>query len=1245
MGVGLLGGSIGLALQSRGLAGRVVGVGRRQSSLEDAVRLGVVQEATTNLEEGVSAADFIVVCTPVDLIADYVSRIAEVCAENAIITDVGSTKQQIVESIGALPRGVTFAGSHPMAGSEKGGASHATANLFMGRRTILTPGGSTAEDAVQAVKEFWRRLGSGVSLMSPAEHDRAVALVSHLPHILSAALAESTPAEMLPVAATGWGSVTRLADGDAALWRKILLENRVHVLQALDAYGKTLETHHAAIAAGDAAAVENLLNQGRESRQRKKHDMLWEVDVYPASGQPDLTATMVSSEAEAAGLPAGVCVAAARGYLVQGGVTPENAASLSTMLLADTVVERTITAPVGDALLNQAPSDKSRVLHVLPKPGVTDPVAESALRALHDLGIEADAVVTLRKYWVRGDIDDAAMETLSRKILSNDSIEQVVAGPLDMEQLQLGRKYEFELIRIPIRDASDDQLMQISRDGLLSLTLIEMQTIQKHFVTLGRDPTDIELETLAQTWSEHCSHKTLAGRVHYRDEYGERDFDNMLKETIFAATQQVRKELGEDDWCVSVFKDNAGIVKFDGDHNVAFKVETHNRPSALEPYGGANTGIGGVIRDTLGTGRGARPVCSTDVFCFASPETPMEDLPPGVLHPRRVMQGVVSGVRDYGNRMGIPTVNGAVYFDQRYLGNPLVFCGNVGVLPQSESFKKVQAGDYIVSIGGRTGRDGIHGATFSSVELTSDSDVTSGGAVQIGNAITEKMVADVLLAARDRGLYSAVTDCGAGGFSSAIGEMGEETGAEVWLDKAPLKYDGLTYTEIWISEAQERMVFSVPPQHWDEFSALCEAEDVEAVILGKFEATGKLLLKYHDEVVGEISMDFLHDGRPPVVRDATFEPAATAEFVEPASCDFNLSLMRILRSLNVASKEWIIRQYDHEVQGGSVVKPLTGVENDGPSDAAVVRPLLHSRRGLVIGCGMNPYYGDIDPYHMAASSIDEAMRNVVAVGGDPALVALLDNFCWGYTDRPETLGSLVRAALACHDAAIALSAPFISGKDSLNNEFSYGEGDDRKTISIPSTLLISAMGQINDVARAVTMDLKSAGNVLVQVGATRDEMGGSHFGLVENRPGGDAPEVDFPLARRTFTTLHQAIQQGQVRACHDLSEGGLATALAEMAFAGGLGVDVPDVRQAPHEDDLSDLKLLFAESNTRFVCEIEPQHQEAFLQAFQQANVPAAVIGAVTDDGVVNIASDGDPLIDTPAAALKQMWQEPLASL
>jgi phosphoribosylformylglycinamidine synthase len=865
-----------------------------------------------------------------------------------------------------------------------------------------------------------------------------------------------------------------------------------------------------------------------------------------------------------------------------------------------------------------------------------------------------------------------------------------------MQEIHLGSPYKFELANMPIRDLGPEQLEQLSRERTLSLTLVEMQTIQRHYRELGHEPTDIELETIAQTWSEHCSHKTLTGRVTYTDENGTRQFNNLLKETIFGATERIRKELGQDDWCVSVFLDNAGVVKFDDEHHVAFKVETHNRPSAIEPYGGANTGIGGVIRDVLGTGLGARPVANTDVFCFAPPDIPADALPPGVLHPRRVMRGVVSGVRDYGNRMGIPTVNGAIYFDPRYVGNPLVFCGNVGLLPAGRAFKAAQPGDLIVAVGGRTGRDGIHGATFSSAELTHESEKVSGGAVQIGNAITEKMVLDVLLAARDEGLYTAVTDCGAGGFSSAVGEMGAEIGAEVWLDKAPLKYEGLSYTEIWISEAQERMVLAVPEDKWSRLAELCQSEGVEAVVIGRFVPTGKLELKYHGTRVGQLDMKFLHGGRPKVERQATYAPTASTPHsaIRTLHSNANETLLKLLASLNIASKEWVIRQYDHEVQGGSVIKPLTGIANDGPSDAAVLRPILSSRRGLVIACGMNPRYGDIDPYHMAACAIDEAVRNCVAVGADPSRIAILDNFCWGYTDRPETLGALVRAALACYDVAVAFGTPFISGKDSLNNEFSYSSphapreelreaerGGQRRTIQIPHTLLISALGQVPDIGHCVTMDFKAAGNLIFQVGLTKNELSGSHWEAVSageweasvSRWVGDAnshrdaigvlthparltvPQVDPPLAKRTFAAVHEAIGHGLIRACHDMSEGGLAVALAEMAFAGGLGAHIR-LAEAPHDGSVDfksgdlDTVLLFAESASRFVIEIEPGRRAALEALFLKHQVPLAHIGEVVAGDRLQIAAaphaGHEPprawLIDLSIHDLKEAWQKPL---
>lgn len=987
---------------------------------------------------------------------------------------------------------------------------------------------------------------------------------------------------------------------------------------------------------------------------------LWEVDIHPAPGEPDLLGRATAAQAHDLGLGE-VSIQAVRGFLVQGDLSAADIQRLANELFADLVVERPVLGKVGDSnLLASAggqPVDNARVIHVLPKPGVTDPVADSALKAIADFGLKADAVCTLRKYWV-ADLPQDRLKLLTTKLLANDSIEQVIIGPLTLNHIDVGSLYQFEAQIVPISTLGDAALLALSKARTLSLTLVEMQTIQQHFRQLRREPTDAELESVAQTWSEHCSHKTLAGMVSYRDENGERKFGNMLKETIFAATQRIRKELGEHDWCVSVFKDNAGIVRFDDHFNIAFKVETHNRPSAIEPYGGANTGVGGVIRDTLGTGMGAKPICNTDIFCFAPPDMPAEELPPGVLHPRRVMRGVVSGVRDYGNRMGIPTVSGAIYFDERYVGNPLVFCGNVGLIPRDQSFKEPQPNDLIVALGGRTGRDGIHGATFSSAELTSQSEKVSGGAVQIGNAITEKMVMDVLLAARNRGLYTAVTDCGAGGFSSAVGEMGGEIGAEVWLERCPLKYEGLSYTEIWISEAQERMVLSVPEGKWPELEALCKSENVEATVIGRFEPTGRLVLKYRGTIVADIEMAFLHDGRPKVERQAVYIAPAETQIRNPKSEIPNPksaadTLLAILGSLNVASKEWVIRQYDHEVQGGSVIKPLTGIANDGPSDAAVIRPVLSRRRGVVISCGMNPRFGEFDTYHMAQSGIDEAVRNCVAVGADPSRIAILDNFCWGYTDRPETLGSLVRASLACYDLAVVLGTPFISGKDSLNNEYSFDTNGKRRTIQIPPTLLISAMGQVDDVSRCVTMDLKQAGNLLYQVGSTKDELGGSHYALVNGLSGGHVPKVDAQVAKETFAALHYAINSGFVRSCHDLSEGGLAAAAAEMAFAGGLGLkirlpDVPTNIPVAERGENFEEVLLFSESNTRFLVEIPPGRRPYFEAAM--SGVPLAHIGEVTDTSRLQIAATpvahrqlpSEWLVDLEIATLKEAWQKPL---
>jgi phosphoribosylformylglycinamidine synthase len=824
-----------------------------------------------------------------------------------------------------------------------------------------------------------------------------------------------------------------------------------------------------------------------------------------------------------------------RVFFIEGLADPTGAL---TAVFADPVIE---TGRIGEPI-----EGRGVAVSVWKKPGVMDPVEASILRALRTREQGVRRAVTGATYWIETEAEKSRLLDAVGGSLANEVIEEIGLGPVPPPRDLPGGAGAAPLPDIPLDGLDDDALRAVSRKYVLALNPTEMRAIADHFAEVGRPPRLGELETIAQTWSEHCKHKTLTGPIDYTEDGKTERIENLLKETVFGATKELAK-----DWCVSVFKDNAGVVHFDEDNDVCFKVETHNHPSAIEPYGGAGTGIGGVIRDILGTGLAARPIANTDVFCFGPLDT--KELPKGVLHPMRVMKGVVAGVRDYGNRMGIPTVNGAVCFDPRYLGNPIVYCGTVGILPRGMSEKAARPGDKIVSVGGRTGRDGIHGATFSSETLHDESDVVSGGAVQIGNPIEEKRVLDTLLRARDLGLYTAVTDCGAGGFSSAVGEMAEEIGAEVWLERAPLKYEGLNPGEIWISEAQERMVLSVPAEHENELLTLFSAEDVEAVVIGEFNDSDRLLVKYGDDVIVDLDMRFLHDGLPKTPRHATWttsEPAAPAP-----PTDGKQHLLALLSDGNTCSKEWIVRQYDHEVQAGSAIKPLVGPEGRGSGDAAVVVPVFGKRRGVVIGCGVNPPLGDLDPYHMAMGCVDEAIRNVVAVGADPERIALLDNFSWGDCNNPETLGAMVRAARACRDAAILFGAPFVSGKDSLNNEYRTETG----SIRIPHTLLISALGQVDDVTRCVTSDLKRAGSKLVLVGETHSD---------------SIPRVRS-TAPQTMREVARAIREGRVRACHDLSEGGLAVAAVEMGIGGGLGARI--------KTDID----LFNESPSRFLLEVE----------------------------------------------------------
>ncbi len=956
------------------------------------------------------------------------------------------------------------------------------------------------------------------------------------------------------------------------------------------------------------------------------------IEVALQDGLEDATGLAIASEIRDRGIEGVRAVRVVQVYLIDGEIAKDQATVIARDQIVDPVCEHyRIDAPIDPpALYDDCPIHEIKVIK---KPGVTDPVGESALGQIRRLGTDVEGVRTAKRVFLYGQVDEDERETIGTRVLSNPLIENTVHGESPFPGRPEPTPYRFERTEIAIREADDATLEAISRDRMLSLDLGEMQAIREWYRKADREPTDVELETIAQTWSEHCKHKTFGGAIEME---GGPSYGNLLKETIMQATRDMDLP-----WCVSVFHDNAGIITFDEKWDVCFKVETHNHPSALEPYGGAGTGIGGVIRDILGTGLGARPILNTDVFCFGPLDLPRDSVPPGALHPRRVMRGVVSGVRDYGNRMGIPTASGAVCFDERYVGNPLVYCGTVGMIPQGMHEKAAQAGDRILVVGGRTGRDGIGGATFSSTGLTRESETVSSGAVQIGHPIVEKKVLDTLLQARDQRLFRCVTDCGAGGLSSAVGGMGAELGAHVELEKVPLKYSGLTYAEIWISEAQERMVLAVPPENLDAILEIFRAEDVEATDIGAFTSDGRLVLTYEGAQVGDLEMEFLHDGLPRIVRKASWKPPVERGEHEdlddlPNVNDHGPDLLRVLAAPNVASKEWIIRQYDHEVQGGLVVKPLQGVRHDGPGDAVLVTPVLGSRRAVAVSNGINPCYGDLDPYHMATSAIDESIRNLVATGCPIDRIALLDNFSWGNTNRPDQLGALVRAAEACRDAALAYKAPFISGKDSLNNEFEA----DGETIIIPPTLLISAIGVMDDLAEARTMDLKEAGNRIYLVGATHEELGGSQYLATLGRTGRRCPAADLELGPRIAAAVAKGLRASGARACHDLSDGGLAAAAAEMAFAGGLGMELrlADVPRGAGVRDRNDI-LLFAESNHRFLVEVPAAGCAAFEKALE--GLPHAVVGEVVADPRLRIqGTDGASVIDESIEILRQTWRD-----
>ncbi len=946
---------------------------------------------------------------------------------------------------------------------------------------------------------------------------------------------------------------------------------------------------------------------------------------------------------------------------------------IANQLLCDPVTEiYAINKPVSKG-------DFSWVIEVGFKPGVTDNVGRSTREGVSDLLHRSlrddEGVYTHRQFLLHGTLSRGQAEMAARQVFANDLIETwaLFSGEEWIAQGGIqAASNKVELAHIPqVREIalpdSDAELQKMSDDMVLSLSLQEMRGIRAHFAEPSRQasraqaglpawPTDIELEAIAQTWSEHCKHKIFAADIAYTDELGEtRNIRSLYKTYVKAATEAVRPKAP---WLKSVFTDNAGIIAFCEGWDVAMKAETHNSPSALDPYGGAMTGIVGVNRDILGCGLGCQPIFNTDVFCFASP---YYDKPvPGKLHhPKRLLKEVHRGVKDGGNESGIPTVNGSIVFDERFLGKPLVFCGTGGLIPSEINGKpswqkSIEPGDRIVMAGGRIGKDGIHGATFSSAALTTASPTS---AVQIGDPITQKKLLDFLLEARDLGLYRFVTDNGAGGLSSSLGEMARESGGcEVHLDHALLKYAGLDPWEILVSEAQERMSFAVPPENMSALLDLAQRRGVEASDLGQFTASGSLACFYGGKLVAQLDMDFLHDGNPRLQLKARWSPPRHLDppAQDLAARDLKADALNLLGALNICSKETWVRQYDHEVQGRSVVKPFVGLQADGPSDAAVLRPLYQRPEGLVVSHGIVPRYSDIDTYAMAQNAVDEAVRNAIAVGAQPGYMAGLDNFCWpdpveseSTPDGQYKLAQLVRCNEGLYDICVAYGLPLISGKDSMKND--YGRGKDK--ISVPPTLLVTVIGVMADAKRAITMDFQCAGDAVYAIGATLPELGGSEYFAMLGVIGQTVPRVNVQEAWATYQALSQAIQGGMVRSCHDLSDGGFFVALAECAMAGRLGVDadvgaLPARRaygaplQTARDSGLSPQALLFSESASRFIVSVSLEKVAEFEAAF--AGLACARIGQVTETPELHLNLPGAPALTATIDALFARWRKPL---
>jgi len=765
------------------------------------------------------------------------------------------------------------------------------------------------------------------------------------------------------------------------------------------------------------------------------------------------------------------------------------------------------------------------------------------------------------------------------------------------------KKYITKKINLNV---SREELHQIGKQGILEnnkirrgplgLDVASLQAIQAYFNKQKRQSTDVEIETLAQTWSEHCKHKIFSSSI---DNIHKGIFSTYIRD----ATRKIIKKR-KDNFCVSLFSDNAGAVSFDNDWLVCHKVETHNTPSALDPFGGAITGIVGVNRDCLGFGKGAKPIANTYAFYFAYPHKNynlyrQQNKKSPMLSARLIAKGVIHGVRVGGNCSGIPTPQGTVYFHDGYAGKPLVFCGTVGLIPrkikgQFSHLKGAQPGDHVIMVGGRVGKDGIHGATFSSEKLDPNSPVT---AVQIGDPITQKKFSDVIIRElREKNLYSSITDNGAGGLSSSVGEMAKESGGfTIDLEKIPLKYEGLYLWEIWISESQERMTLAVHPKNVQKVISIFTQRGVEATSIGRFTKKKKAIVRYNNVDVMNMDMEFLHEGYPKLHLKTSKPSFTKIKKSQIKKHSFKKELLTLLGSPNICSKEFISTQYDHEVQATSIIKPLQG-EGRVFSDATAIKPLFSSNQSLALSQAAFPRYANLDAYKMAACSVDTAVRNLVVLGANIKKIALLDNFCWCSPEEEERLYQLKKAAEACHDYALAYRTPFISGKDSMYNDFSGFDAKNNKIkISIPPTLLISSLGIVKSI-NDLTSICPSIKDLIYVIGETKEELGGSEYGNMFGYENINVPSVNPKKALKLYNVFSRANKKDLISSAISVHMGGLGVAFSKMAIASQTGMQL----------DLSKINLfgssntLFAESQSRIIVSIKPSNKKVFEKLFTQ---------------------------------------------